>query len=472
MIFSQLEYLFFFGAIFVAYWLCPRRAKVPVLLASSLVFYASWNVKYLGLILFSACIDYFVARAIDGERSKRRRDGLLWVSMVTNLGILGLFKYFGFFSESVGSLLSVLGVAVHMPTLNLLLPVGISFYTFQSMSYTVDVWRGERESESSLMHFTTYVAFFPQLVAGPIVRIGELMPQLKAPPDFSISQFKSGGKLFFWGLIKKNVFADLVAVKCVDIVFANPGQFDTSTLWLGAFAYSLQIYADFSGYTDMARGSALMLGFELPENFRTPYLSKSLTEFWRRWHISLSFWLRDYLYISLGGNRGSQFKTYRNLMYTMLLGGLWHGAAWTFVIWGALHGGGLMLHRWWLAVTSSHDQLAVWRTQLWYRALAMSITFTFVCLCFVIFRTTTLDDALAYLGGLLTLQSGSHQLHPVAVGLVLLFALGSLIGTRIDVEEMYASTPWWLRSVGYVVALLLLLLLTPTSAVPFVYFQF
>ena len=472
MIFSQLEYLFFFSAVFVAYWLCPNRFKVVLLLAASLLFYASWNVKYLGLIIFSACVDFFVAKGIDGHPQRRWRNGLLMVSLVTNLGVLGLFKYYGFFDDSVIALLSEVGLTVHLTTIQLLLPVGISFYTFQSMSYTIDVWRGDRRAEGSLVHFTTYVAFFPQLVAGPIVRVGELMPQLKKPPGFSTEKFKLGGKLFFWGLLKKNVFADLVAVKCVDVIFANPGQFDTLTLWLGALAYSLQIYADFSGYTDMARGSALMLGFELPENFRTPYLSKSLTEFWRRWHISLSFWLRDYLYISLGGNRGGQFKTYRNLFYTMVLGGLWHGAAWTFVIWGILHGVGLMVHRGWSAHTREWRRLNDFRGTVLYRAASMICTFLFVCLCFVIFRTPTLSDASAYLGGLLFPQSGIQQLHPVAIGLITVFVVGSLVGSRVSVSTLYSKLPWWLRSVGYCMAFLILLLLTPQSAVPFVYFQF
>ena len=472
MIFSQLEYLFFFSFVFVSYWLSPRQFKVPLLLIASLLFYASWNFRYLGLILFSAGVDFFVARRIEGETRQSRRNALLWVSLVTNLGVLGLFKYYGFFSQSVADLLGSLGVAAHLPTLNLLLPVGISFYTFQSMSYTIDVWRGQRPAETSLVHFTTYVAFFPQLVAGPIVRVSELMPQLKSPPNFCVSKFKRGGKLFFWGLIKKNIFADLVAVKCVDVVFSNPSQFDGATLLLGALAYSLQIYADFSGYTDMARGSALMLGFELPENFRTPYLSRSLTEFWRRWHISLSFWLRDYLYIALGGNRGSTGKTYRNLMYTMLLGGLWHGAAWTFVIWGALHGGGLMAHRWWSSRTQNHEVLGRLRTTKWYNAFAMFATFIFVCLCFVIFRTTTLGHAIDYLQGLMTFQDGIRQLHPVALGLIFIFGAGTVLGQRVEIEKIYERTPWWLRSAAYCVAFLALLVMTPQSAVPFVYFQF
>ena len=347
MIFSQIEYLFFFVLVFGIYWMTPRRRRVWILLIASCVFYGSWNVRYLALIWASTLVDFVAAgRMYRAERAAVRARWLL-ASLVANLGALAVFKYYGFFTESLAAMLEAVGIAVHMPSLELLLPVGISFYTFQSMSYTIDVWRGRRAPETGLVYFATYVSFFPQLVAGPIVRSDELIPQLRAPPPLSVSKVKRGGKLFLWGLIKKNIFADLVAVKCVDVIFANPAAFDTPTLWLGALGYSLQIYADFSGYTDMARGSALMLGYELPENFRTPYLSRSLTEFWRRWHMSLSTWLRDYLYISLGGNRGGRTKTYRNLMLTMLLGGLWHGAAWTFVVWGALHGGGLALHRLW-----------------------------------------------------------------------------------------------------------------------------
>ncbi len=472
MIFSQIEYLFFFVAVFLLYWATPRGRRIWVLLGASLAFYGTWNVRYLALILGSTLVDYVAARRIEASDDAGTRNRWLLASLVANLGSLAFFKYYGFFATSVSALFTAVGLRADVPTLSLLLPVGISFYTFQSMSYTIDVWRGHLRSESSLVHFATYVAFFPQLVAGPIVRVGELMPQLKAPPSLTVSKVKRGGKLFLWGLTKKNLFADLVALKCVDVVFANPGAYDTPTLWLAALGYSLQIYADFSGYTDMARGSALMLGYELPENFRTPYRSRNISEFWRRWHISLSSWLRDYLYISLGGNRHGTWRTYRNLMLTMLLGGLWHGAAWTFVVWGGLHGGALALHRWWSRRTRDDPAWRARRTNPVYGAACGVGTFVFVCLCFVLFRATSFGDAATLIGHLFVPTGGGRLIHLAPLTLVTVFAVGTVVGARIDVGAIYDRVPWPLRSVGYACVVVALFTLTPNTAVPFVYFQF
>ncbi len=472
MIFSQVEYFLFFGVVFTLYWALPRRAKLPLLLLASLLFYASWNAKYLLLILGSTGLDYVAGIRVAASTDPRVRKRWLVASLTGNLGCLGIFKYYGFFAESVAELLGTFGLNVHMTTLDVLLPVGISFYTFQSMSYTIDIYRGDREPERSLPLFATYVAFFPQLVAGPIVRSQELIPQLKNPPPLTVEKVKRGGKLFFWGLFKKIIFADFVAVKCVDLVFADPGAFNTPTLWLAALGYSLQIYADFSGYTDMARGSALLLGYELPINFVTPFRSRSLSEFWRRWHISLSSWLRDYLYISLGGNRAGSWATYRNLMITMLLGGLWHGAAWTFVAWGFLHGAGLGLHRFWsrsFAIGEAWDRR---REGALYGAAAGLVTFLFVCLCFVIFRAATFADAATIISGMFIPTGGRQLIHIAVLGFVGLFAAGTLIGPAIDLEKVYYAIPWPLRSLGYILAMFFLATFKPTSGVPFVYFQF
>lgn len=472
MIFSQIEYFYFFGLVLALHFAVPRRRRIWVLLTASLVFYGTWNYQYLALILGSTFVDHIAAWRVYRSDVARTRNRWLLASLVANLGSLAVFKYLDFFIGSVDGLLGAVGIDAHLPTLHLLLPVGISFYTFQSMSYTIDVWRRERAPEPSVIHFATYVAFFPQLVAGPIVRAGDLIDQLKDPPPATVSKFKRGSKLFLWGLLKKNLFADLVAIKSVDVVFSNPSAFDTPSLWLAALAYSLQIYADFSGYTDMARGSALLMGYELPENFRTPYLSRSITEFWQRWHISLSSWLRDYLYIALGGNRGGTWKTYRNLMLTMLLGGLWHGAAWTFVVWGALHGAALGLHRWWSRRTAKDARWIARRRSPLYSMTAGALTFVFVCLCFVLFRADTFDSAATMIWHLFAYQDGLRALHIAPVFLVALFALGTLVGARLDLPKLYARIPWPLRSVGYAGVVLLLLLLTPSSAVPFVYFQF
>ncbi|MBU1429097.1 MBOAT family protein [Myxococcota bacterium] len=472
MIFSQIEYLFFFVTVFTLHWLLPRRLRVPFLFFTSLAFYGSWNARYLLLILGSTLIDFVAGDRIYKSKSDQARNRWLLASLIANIGSLAVFKYFNFFIESVASLLSALGLQANLPTLNVLLPVGISFYTFQSMSYTIDIWRREREPEESLLLFATYVSFFPQLVAGPIVRAGELLGQLKSPPSLSVDKVKRAGKYFLWGLIKKNIFADLVAVKCVDVVFSDPSRFDTPTLWLAALGYSLQIYADFSGYTDMARGSALLLGYELPENFRTPYRARSITAFWQRWHISLSGWLRDYLYIALGGNRGGRYKTYRNLMLTMLLGGLWHGAAWTFVVWGGAHGAALALHRAWRGGLGARPALRALQGQAWYGALAGLLTFLFVCLTFVLFRATSFEAAAQLIVHLFIPQGGARAIHVAPLLLIVIFAAGTLLGARVDPRPLYDRVPWPLRALGYALAILALMILTPTSQVPFIYFQF
>ena len=472
MIFSQIEYFWFFGIVFALYWAVPARARLAVLVPASLLFYGTWNFKYLFLLVGTTGLDYFSAIKLSEARDERTRKLWLAGSLTANLGILSLFKYYGFFVRSIVGLLTAMGIDAHPATLDVLLPVGVSFYTFQSMSYTIDVYRGVEKPVRSPLMYLAFVSFFPQLVAGPIVRARHLVHQLQAPPDFDTARFKSGAKLFFWGLLKKNLFADLVAVRCVDLIFQSPGDFDRSSLWVAALGYSVQIYADFSGYSDMARGSARMLGYELPLNFETPYRSLNITDFWRRWHISLSSWLRDYLYISLGGNRKGRRRTWVNLFTTMLLGGLWHGAAWTFVIWGGLHGAALAVHKIFLERTEGNATLARLRPRLPYQAACWLVTFLFVCLCFVLFRAPDFGAAAAYLRGLFAPHGARHLIDLGALAPLLIFAAANLIGARFDVASWYTRTPWPLRSVGYAVAILVLLLLTPTAQVPFVYFQF
>ncbi len=472
MIFSQIEYFWFFGVVFTLYWAVPRRARLWVLVPASLLFYGTWNFKYLLLLLATTGLDYFSAIQIDRNTSARARKVWLVGSLSANLGILAIFKYYGFFAHSLVALGEAIGLNVHLTTLELLLPVGVSFYTFQSMSYTIDVYRGVEKPVHNPLHYVAFVSFFPQLVAGPIVRARHLVHQLEAPADFEIGRFKSGAKLFAWGLWKKNIFADLVAVRCVDIVFAAPADFDTPSLWIAAFAYSLQIYADFSGYSDMARGSARMLGYELPLNFDTPYRSTSITEFWRRWHMSLSSWLRDYLYISLGGNRKGRGRTWVNLFLTMLLGGLWHGANWTFVVWGGLHGAALAVHKIFLDRFAPRPAIARLRAGLGWRVFAGLSTFLFVCLCFVLFRTTTFGQAIDFFGGLFSPQAGRRLVDLGAVVPLVVFATATLLDARFRFATLYPRVPWPLRAVGYAAAALVLLLLTPTTQVPFVYFQF
>lgn len=345
MSFASLPFALFFVVVFAAYW-CVRREgwRHGLLLIASYAFYMAWNPWLVSLIVGSTLLDYVVGRAMGRVASNRRRKALLVVSLVGNLGVLAVFKYADFFVHSFGGLIEQFGFRADVRTLGLLLPVGISFYTFQTLSYTIDVYRRRIEPEPSFLKFALFVAFFPQLVAGPIVKARDFLPQLASPRRFHWKQLDVGMMLILVGLTKKVLIADNLAT-LVDPVFAHPERYTTTDLWLGMFCYAGQIYGDFSGYSDMAIGLAKLLGFELCLNFASPYLATSLSNFWQRWHISLSSWLRDYLYIPLGGSHGSRWMTARNLMLTMLLGGLWHGASWTFVVWGAIHGAALVVQK-------------------------------------------------------------------------------------------------------------------------------
>ena len=345
MIFSDAEFWRFFAVVFLLYAILPHRGQNWLLLGASYVFYGAWDWRFLGLLMFSTTADYGIGRALEASRDPVLRQRIVILSVMMNLTFLGFFKYFNFFTQSFIDLAQGLGFQPDPFTLSIALPVGISFYTFQSMSYTIDVYRGDLKPCRNFFDFALFVAFFPQLVAGPIVRATHLLPRVLAPRVLSWEDMGRGAVLCLTGLIKKIVIADGLA-PLVDTVYGGGSADPTGAqVAFATWAFALQIYCDFSGYTDIARGVAKILGFELPVNFAQPYFATNPQEFWRRWHISLSTWLRDYLYISLGGNRGGRVKTYRNLFLTMLLGGIWHGAAWNYVLWGAYQGGLLCLHR-------------------------------------------------------------------------------------------------------------------------------
>lgn len=338
--FNSAQFLIFLPTVVLVYILVHRRERSRdlFLLAASYYFYMSWNWKYAGLIAFSTIVDYFVGIGLDREERPGIRRLLLTVSLVANLGLLGIFKYFNFFMEVSERTLSLFGFEFSAHHLNVLLPVGISFYTFQTMSYTIDLYRRKIQHEGNFIKFALFVSFFPQLVAGPIVRASEFLPQLHRAPRITRPAFNSGMTLVFQGLFKKIVLADLLAALAVDDVFANPGAFSSWDLYFALVGYAFQVYNDFSGYSDIAIGAARMLGFDLPVNFNRPYVARDIRELWTRWHISLSTWLRDYLYFPLGGNRRGEGRTYFNLLVTFLLGGLWHGAAANYVLWGFYSG--------------------------------------------------------------------------------------------------------------------------------------
>jgi alginate O-acetyltransferase complex protein AlgI len=398
MLFNSTVFFLFFAAFFALYWRLGARLRAQniLVLGASLFFYGWWDERFLLLIAASTAVDFVAGLGAAGERLRAadlRRAGLylgavavaatlptfaeswrwlvltgafalggwavaflierapgdrrkLWLaaSLVSNLGLLAVFKYFGFFTESFIAAAESIGFRVNAPMMEIVLPIGISFYTFQTLSYTIDIWRGQMHPTRRLVDFAAYVAFFPQLVAGPIERARALLPQFETRRRWNAEKARDGTLLFLWGLYKKTVIADNLA-PIVNAAFAAPAESSPAFMLLGVLGFAAQIYCDFSGYSDMARGLARMLGFELMVNFNLPYFSRTPSEFWRRWHISLSSWLRDYLYVPLGGNRGGAIRTYRNLFLTMLLGGLWHGAAWTFIVWGAFHGAILAFYR-------------------------------------------------------------------------------------------------------------------------------
>ncbi len=386
MLFNTLDFWIFFAAVLPAYLVLPRRAQNVLLLLASYFFYACWDWRFLGLLLLSTSTDWLLANAI--AREPHQTGARKWVatSVTLNLLFLGFFKYFNFFVDSAETLLSGLGVESSFFHLRIVLPVGISFYTFQSISYIVDVYRKEVPPARDPLDFALFVAFFPHMVAGPIMHSRDLLPQMQRPRSPRWDEAMSGFHIAMWGLFKKVVVADNLAA-IANPIFAREMGFRAGAIHLGALAFAFQIYCDFSGYTDIARGVARIMGFRLMDNFHHPYFATCITDFWRRWHISLSTWLRDYLYVPLGGNRGGSWMTYRNLFLTMLLGGLWHGAAWKFVIWGAYQGLLLILERAFggkrLVVALSDAKTATARV-LW--LVRVLVTFHFVCLGWIIFR--------------------------------------------------------------------------------------
>ncbi len=402
MSFISVEFLVFFVAVVSAYFMVPHRWRWVLLLVASYFFYAYWNVNYIVLIVFSTLVDYVVARqlAVTDIENIRRRKFLLSLSIGVNLGVLFLFKYFNFFNESLANLLTQVGVPYDMATLNVLLPVGISFYTFQSMAYTIDVYRGQIEAETHFGRFATYIAFFPQLVAGPIERAGNMLPQFRQRFRFDEARVVSGFQQMLWGFFKKMVVADRLAIY-VNEVYNNVPSYSAPTYLVATVFFAFQIYCDFSGYSDIAIGVARVMGFELMENFRQPYLSRSIGEFWGRWHISLSTWFRDYLYIPLGGNRVPFGRELVNLMVVFVVSGLWHGANWTFVIWGALHGAYLVIERLLRRIIGHKKGIPLG---------GIALTFALTCFAWIFFRANSVDDAFYIVGHMTDFSQGFQSL--------------------------------------------------------------
>ena len=470
MSFVTLQYLAFFIVVFVVYWHLQRKAQNGLLLIASWYFYSCWDYRFLSLIIITTTLDFIVGQKIDASDRVRVRRGWLALSIVVNLGILFYFKYCNFFIGSFVSLANSLGWPLSQPLLHIILPVGVSFYTFQSLSYSFDIYKKDLKPTRSYIDYAAFVAFFPQLVAGPIVRAREFLYQLDVERHFDGRMFEQGLNRFIYGMVKKALVADVLGLHVVDPIFADPAAHSPATLWLGMLAYMVQIYADFSGYSNMAIGSAMMLGFTLPENFRFPYLAINISDFWRRWHMTMSRFFRDYVYIPLGGNRVSELKTYRNSISTTLVSGLWHGANWTFVVWGLLHGIFTVTYHFYTRHFGEFRRPGR-LTRVWCSWL---FTNFLVGIAFLIFRTPNFSIASEYISSMFV-GTGTQTIELTwLIGFCfLVFAVDHLYGWAEErkLKILTLSQPW-MRGAFYACILVFLFNFVPKEANPFIYFQF
>ena len=488
MLFNSWQFAVFFPAVVVLYYLAPHRARWALLLVASYLFYMCSAPQYALLLAGSTVVDYAIGLALGRVEPRRTRVALLALSLTANLGLLFTFKYFNFFAGSIEAWGRSLGMNWELPHSDWMLPVGISFYTFQTLSYSIDIFRRRQPAERHFGRYALFVSFFPQLVAGPIERSTNLLPQFENHVRFNYESVTAGLKLMGWGLFKKIVIADQLAV-LVNAVYNEPEGLSGVHFALATVFFAFQIYCDFSGYSDIAIGAAQVLGVRLMTNFDRPYAAQSVAEFWSRWHISLSTWFRDYLYIPLGGNRVAVPRWYLNLLVVFVVSGLWHGAAWTFVIWGALHGMYLIVS---LATKTLRGRIAarlrldrLGRLQL---ALRSSVVFALVCFAWIFFRANSLSDALYIVGQLPAgwehlLDAGwlrqaridigvSERYLAVSAGLILLLNLiESHTGGR-DIRELFAAQPWLVRWSAYAGLVLAVINLGAAKAQSFIYFQF
>jgi alginate O-acetyltransferase complex protein AlgI len=473
MVFNSLQFILFFVAVYALYRVLPHRAQNWMLLAASYYFYAAWDWRFLSLLLASTAVDYTVALAIARAPDGLRRRLLLTTSIAFNLSLLGFFKYFNFFADNLVFVFDALGWHLSFVTVKVLLPIGISFYTFMTMSYVIDVYRRQFEPTRDLLDFALFVAFFPQLVAGPILRAARLLPQLAAPRVITSAQLRDGLWLILWGYFQKVYVADNLA-GLANAVFDPDARVSGVNVLLGVYAFAFQIYGDFAGYSNIARGTSKIMGIELIENFRFPYFVRTAQDFWRHWHISLSTWLRDYLYIPLGGSRGTAVATYRNLFITMLLGGLWHGAAWTFVLWGAYQGLVLVVYRLGARLRVFHR----WTTAPGAAARATSwfVMFHVTCYGWLVFRSRSAGQVRHLTGSLFTDFSAASA--DVAGLLVPLLAFALPLVVIHACEAYYDDTlvvprlPAVVRYSIYAATFYLTILFGNFGGAEFIYFQF
>ncbi len=469
MLFPTMIFGIFFLIVFLTAWSLERenaRRKFFLVLASW-VFYGWWDWRFVGLLIFSATFNWFIADQVFKSSSRAKRKWLIALDILVNLGVLGFFKYYEFFTEQLGDALKMFHIERDLPLLQVILPVGISFFTFQAISYVIDVHRGKVPPAKSLLDVMLMMSFFPHLVAGPIVRASDLLPQFAQTPKLTRGMVTHALLLIVWGLFKKGVIASELATGLVDKVFFDPSSHGGLDLLAATYGYAVQIYCDFSAYSDMAIGLAALLGYRFPRNFNQPYRATSLQDFWRRWHISLSSWLRDYLYIPLGGGRGGLFKTCRNIIITFVLGGLWHGASWTFIAWGALHGGVLTFERVWQSVRP-----ASWPR--WPAIVGLIVTFHIVCLSWILFRSENFDMALDFLHGLTDWSTPAMELTPF-LGILIVLGLGMHFLPPRAIEkttQLFKGLPSPVLGVGLALIMLMVDAMRPDGVAAFIYYQF
>jgi len=492
MLFNSFEYILFFPVVVVIFFNLPYPYRRFFLLAASYYFYMCWRVEYAAVLLTITTVDYWAGLRMGACATKAQRRKYAMISIVSNLGLLCTFKYLSFFNETTRHVFTVFGMPYSVPYLDILLPMGISFHTFQTMAYTIDVYRGQQKPEKSFTTFALYVVFFPQLVAGPIERAGHLIPQFYKKHRFIPERVSFGLKLMAWGFFKKIVIADRLAL-LVNRVYSNPHEFNGIPLILATVFFAFQIYCDFSGYTDIAIGSARVLGIKLRPNFNAPYLAQTIQDFWRRWHMSLTSWFRDYVYFSLGGNRVSVWRWYMNVYVVFLLCGLWHGANWTFVVWGALHGSYYVFS---LVTKDLRIKWVAWtgldRTPVVYPLVKMAITFTLVCFAWIFFRANSLSDAWYIVTHFFDLRGTGHLIHAfgmqnatermlgmnkasILLSLALIVFMGFsdfLQASGRSLLKVLSAAPAMLRFLAYYALLWGTIMMGVFGKSKFIYFQF
>jgi len=475
MLFNSLQFALFFTIVFALYCRLNHKWQNRILLLASYIFYGSWNWKFLSLIWISTILDYFCGLKINSSENFKKKKLFVTLSILGNLLILGSFKYFNFFIGNLESIFDLFGLSLGINTLNIILPVGISFYTFQTMSYTIDIYRGNIKPTKNFYDFALFVAFFPQLVAGPIEKAKHLLPQIQSKRSLSLEKFYEGCYLIFWGLFLKVVISDNLAI-IVDPIFQNYAKYSGASVLVGVYAFAFQIFCDFAGYSSIARGLGKVMGFDIVINFNLPYFSTNPSEFWRRWHISLSSWLKEYLYIPLGGNRKGTIITYRNLALTMLLGGLWHGASWTFVFWGLYQGILLIFHRLlkpFLEKLPKPNNYIIERTWFCFRVLFF---FHLICIGWIFFRSQTIGQAFSMLKVIFFSFGPINLLTKFALIKTIFFISILLIVQcfqfiKKDLLIPYKSH-WSIRTALYSICLILFLIYGSIQGNEFIYFQF